>query len=71
MKILGIILIALGLVALATGGISWTRQKKVIDLGPIQATAEKKETLPLSPVFGGAALIAGVALLVVGGKKAA
>jgi uncharacterized membrane protein YidH (DUF202 family) len=70
-KILGIILIALGLVALATGGISWTRQKKVIDLGPIQATAEKKETLPLSPVFGGAALIAGVALLVVGGKKAA
>lgn len=71
MKILGIILIVLGLVALATGGISWTRQKKVVDLGPIQATAEKRETLPLSPVFGGAALIAGVALLVVGGKKGA
>jgi uncharacterized membrane protein YidH (DUF202 family) len=71
LKILGIILIVLGLVALATGGISWTRQKKVVDLGPIQATAEKRETLPLSPVFGGASLIAGIALLVVGGKKGA
>jgi hypothetical protein len=70
MKILGIILIVIGLVALATGGLSWTRREKVVDLGPIQATAEKRETLPLSPVFGGASLIAGVVLLVVGGRKA-
>lgn len=69
MKILGIVLIVVGLVALATGGLSWTRQEKVVDLGPIQATAEKRETLPLSPVFGGAALVAGVVLLVVGARK--
>jgi uncharacterized membrane protein YidH (DUF202 family) len=69
-KILGIVLIVVGLVALATGGISWTRREKVVDLGPIQATAEKRETLPLSPIFGGAALVAGIVLVAVGGKRA-
>jgi uncharacterized membrane protein YidH (DUF202 family) len=71
MKILGIILIVIGLIALATGGLSWTRREKVVDLGPIQATAEKRETLPLSPVFGGASLVAGIVLLAVGSKKRA
>jgi hypothetical protein len=70
-KIVGIILIVVGLIALATGGISWTRREKVVDIGPIQATAEKRETLPLSPMFGGAALAAGVILLVVGRKPKA
>jgi hypothetical protein len=42
-----------------------------VDLGPIQATAEKRETLPLSPVFGGAALVAGIVLVAVGSKKSA
>jgi uncharacterized membrane protein YidH (DUF202 family) len=71
MKILGIVLIVIGLIALATGGLSWTRREKVVDLGPIQATAEKRETLPLSPVFGGAALVAGIVLVAVGSKKRA
>ena len=71
MKILGIILIVIGLIALATGGLSWTRREKVVDLGPIQATAEKRETLPLSPVCGGASLVAGIVLVAVGSKKRA
>jgi uncharacterized membrane protein YidH (DUF202 family) len=70
-RILGIILIVVGLIALATGGFSWTRREKVVDLGPIQATAEKRETLPLSPIFGGASLVAGIVLVVVGGRKRA
>lgn len=69
MKIIGIILIALGLVALATGGLSWTQREKVVDIGPIEATAERQKSLPLSPVFGGAALIAGIALVVIGARK--
>jgi hypothetical protein len=69
MKILGIVLIIVGLVALATGGISWTRREKVLDLGPIHATAEKRETLPLSPIFGGASLAAGLILVVLASRK--
>ncbi len=69
MKIIGIVLIVVGLIALATGGISWTRREKVVDLGPIQATAEKHHTLPLPPLFGGAAVVAGVILIVVDSRK--
>jgi hypothetical protein len=69
MKIIGILLIVAGLIALATGGISWTRREKVVDLGPIQATAERRHTLPLPPIFGGAALAAGLILVVVDSRK--
>jgi hypothetical protein len=70
MKIIGIVLIVVGLIGLATGGISWTRREKVVDLGPIQATAEKHHTLPLPPLFGGAAVVAGLILIVVDSRKA-
>jgi hypothetical protein len=69
MKIIGIVLIVVGLIALATGGISWTRREKVVDLGPIQATSEKHETLPLPPLFGGAAVVAGLILVVLDSRK--
>ena len=69
MKILGIALIVLGLLVLAFGGFSYTREKKVVDLGPIQATTKTKETVPIPPLAGGAAILAGVAVLVVSGRK--
>jgi hypothetical protein len=69
MKLAGIILIVLGVVALAYGGISYTREGEVLDVGPIQATAERRETIPLPPVLGGAAIIGGIALLVVGARR--
>lgn len=68
MKILGIALIVIGLVALAVGGISWTQNKKVVDIGPIQAERQERHTIPLPPVFGGIAVAAGVILLVAGGR---
>jgi len=70
MKLAAIALIVLGVIALAYGGISYTREKKVIDLGPIEATAKTRETIPLPPVLGIAAIAGGVALLVFAGRKA-
>ena len=69
LKTIGIILIVIGVVALIFQGITYTTHKKIIDLGPIQATAEEKKTIPLPPVLGGIALIGGIALLVVGKKQ--
>jgi hypothetical protein len=68
-SIVGILLIALGIVGLAYGGITYTRREKVIDIGPIEATAEKHERIPLPPIVGGLSLAAGVILLVAGTRK--
>jgi hypothetical protein len=67
-KLIGIILIVLGVLALAYGGISYTRKEKVLDIGPIEATAEKRETIPLPPILGGLALAGGIALLIAGSR---
>ncbi len=69
MRIVGIVLIVIGVISLAIGGISYTKREKVIDLGPIQATAEREKTIPLPPLLGGLALAGGVALLIAGSKK--
>lgn len=63
MKVLGGILVVLGIVALIYGGVSWTRTDTVVDAGPIQITADKKESIPISPIAGGLMLVAGVVLL--------
>jgi uncharacterized membrane protein len=68
--ILGIALILLGFVAFAYQGITYTTRKNVIDIGPLQATVDKKETIPLPPLVGGLALVGGIALLIVGVRKA-
>jgi hypothetical protein len=65
----GIILIVIGIVALAYQGITYTTREKVVDLGPIQMTAEKTKTLPLPPLVGAVALVGGIVLLVMGNKK--
>ena len=62
-RIVGAVLIVIGMVALLWGGISWTEEKTILDIGPIQATAEERETIPLPPVLGGIALAAGAVLL--------
>jgi hypothetical protein len=67
-KIIGVLLIVFGLVALTVGGISYTRREKVLDIGPLEATAEKRESIPLSPIAGLVAVVGGVALVVAGSK---
>ncbi len=70
-RILAIALIVFGLLALALGGINYTTRRKVIDIGPVQATADESHRIPLPPVVGVVAVGAGVVLLVVGGKTRA
>ena len=70
MKILGAVLIVLGLVALIYGGISWTDRETVIDAGPIEVTREDRERLPIPPIVGGLILTAGAVLLFVGRRRA-
>lgn len=67
--IIGIALIVLGIAAFALGGISYTDREKVLDIGPIEATTEQRKTIPLSPILGGAALVAGVILVIAGSRR--
>ena len=63
------VLIILGIVALAYQGITYTTREKIIDLGPLKASVEKEKTIPLPPVLGGLAVAAGVFLVWVGARK--
>lgn len=65
----GILLIVLGVVALAYQGVTYTQREKIVDLGPIQATKETKRTIPLPPLLGGLALAGGIVLLVVSARR--
>jgi uncharacterized membrane protein HdeD (DUF308 family) len=67
--LVGVVLIVLGVVALAYQGITYTTRETVVDIGPLQATAERQKTLPLPPVLGIASVAGGVALLIVGMRK--
>ncbi len=67
--VVAIILIAIGVVSLAYQGITYTTREKVLEVGPIKATAEKEKTSPLPPILGGLALAGGVVLLVVGARR--
>jgi uncharacterized membrane protein len=67
--LLGIVLIVLGVLALAYQGITYTTHKKILDVGPIQATKEEHNTIPLPPIIGGLALIGGIVLVVAGRKE--
>ena len=71
MSVVGVVLIALGLVALVYQGVTYTSRETVIDIGPLHATADREKTLPLPPVFGVAAVAGGVVLLIAGVRKRA
>ena len=67
--LLGVVLIALGVIALVYQGFTYTTQKKVLDIGPIQATKEEHHSIPVPPIIGVIALISGVAVLATGRGK--
>jgi len=67
--IVGIILIIIGVIALALGGISYTKREKVIDAGPLQVSADREKTIPLPPVLGGICLVGGIVLVIVGSRQ--
>jgi uncharacterized membrane protein HdeD (DUF308 family) len=69
LKIVGIVLIVIGVIALVFGGITYTTKEKVIDLGPIEATAKKEKTIPLPPILGAISLVGGIILLITGSRN--
>jgi hypothetical protein len=71
MKVFGFVFLVLGLLALLYGGISYNRQKTIIDVGPFKATATEQKNVPLSPIVGGIALLGGIILLLVPRKQLA
>jgi uncharacterized membrane protein YidH (DUF202 family) len=71
MKLIGIVLIVFGVLALAYGGFSYTKNEKVVDLGPLQVNAEHRKTVPIAPIAGIAAVVGGVAMVLAGGKSRA
>ena len=64
MKLIGVILVVFGIVALALGGIRYTTREKVLDIGPVEATAERQHSIPLSPIVGLAAIGGGIVLVI-------
>ena len=67
--LIGLVLIVLGVVALAYQGITYTSREKIIDIGPFEASADTQKTLPLSPILGGLSLVSGIVLVIIGRKK--
>src|SRR5688572_5110408 len=68
-RIVGLVLVVLGIVALVWGGVFWTDRDTVIDAGPLQVTTEDREGLPVPPIVGVIALVGGIALLVVPARR--
>jgi hypothetical protein len=69
MKLLGVALIVLGVVALVYQGITYTSREKIIDIGPFKAEVDKEKRIPLSPLLGVVALAGGIGLLLFAGRR--
>ncbi|MBI2202579.1 MAG: DUF3185 domain-containing protein [Candidatus Rokubacteria bacterium] len=67
--LIGIVLIVIGVLALAWQGITYTTTEKVVDLGPLKVEAQREKTIPLPPVLGALALAGGIVLVVVGSRR--
>lgn len=68
--VLALVLIVIGIVAFVYQGFSYTTRKKVVDIGPIQATREERHDVPIPPVLGAIALIGGIVVLLSGRRGA-
>ena len=67
--VIGIVLIVVGIIGFAVGGISFTHQKKDVDLGPVQVSHQQKSTVPIPPILSTIALLGGIGLIVVGARN--
>ena len=69
MRLLGVVLIVLGAAALIYGGVTYTKRRDTVHLGPLSATVAQKDRVNVPPIVGGLVLAAGVALVIVGGRR--
>jgi uncharacterized membrane protein HdeD (DUF308 family) len=67
--LLGVILLIAGLVGLASPMISYTKTEKVVDIGPVEVTADRTRHVPVPPIVGGLAAVAGLVIIVAGSRK--
>lgn len=67
----GLLLIVFGVIGLAYGGITYTKKRHAVDLGPVQVKVDEKESVPIPPLVGGLAIAAGVVVLALGGRRRA
>ncbi len=67
--LIGVVLILLGIVGFAVAGFSFHHEKKDVDLGPLQVSHEKKETVPIPPILSGIALVGGIVLVIAGARS--
>ena len=63
--IVGMVLIVAGIVALAYGGFSFTTTEKIAEIGPLKLEKEKTRGMDIPPLAGGAAIVAGIVLVIV------
>ena len=71
LRIVGLVLVAFGIIALAWGGVFWTNRDTVVDAGPIEITSAKREGFRVPPAVGIVAVIGGIALLVAPARRRA
>jgi hypothetical protein len=71
MKVLGALLVILGIIGFAMGGLKFTRKETVANLGPLEVTQSKTQRIPITPIAAGAAVIAGIALIAMGSSRRA
>lgn len=69
MRTLGIVLIVLGILGFIVGGISFTTEETVADVGPLEVEAERTRTIPITPIASGVAVLAGVVLVIAGARR--
>jgi hypothetical protein len=68
-KIVGIVLIVAGVLALVFGGFSYTKESHGAKLGPIELSLKEKESVNIPVWAGVGAIVAGGLLLLVGGRR--
>ena len=71
MRILGILLIVLGVLAFLYQGFTYVTRETVLEVGAVRATVDRERTVPIPPIVGGAAVVAGTALLLLGRRAEA
>jgi uncharacterized membrane protein len=69
LNFMGILLIIVGIAALAYQGFTYTKKEKIVEIGSIEVTADTQKTVYLSPIFGALSLVGGIVLVVLGRKK--
>lgn len=67
--IVGLLLIVVGIIGFIAGGISFTHEKKDVDVGPVQIQHKQTKTVPISPILSTVALVGGIGLVVVGARS--